>query len=186
MATTPSVVAPIPQQAPTQPEASTTEAPRRQRRVFAGQQFVQGRLGVDEVWDLRDRPSEATAAHALAELVERQAGEVDTLDRELRAVASRAAEALAPIVQGNHSSVQGNGVLRFTGVELETLGARFDLARQELQNLVARYERAAAEAPAAPSRETAARARSTTRLTGTPTAVPAAGVLLAPHRPLHP
>ncbi|MEU9041463.1 MULTISPECIES: DUF4259 domain-containing protein [unclassified Kitasatospora] len=185
MATTPSVVAPIPQQAPTQPEAAPAEASRRRRRVFAGQQFVQGRLGVDEVWDLRDRHSEATVAHALAELVERQAGEVDNLDRELRTVASRAAEVLAPIVQGNHSSVQGNGVLRFTGVELETLGARFALARQELQNLVARYEHAATMAPAAPSRETAARVRSTARLTGAPTAVPAKGVLPAPHRPLH-
>ncbi|MFE2110796.1 DUF4259 domain-containing protein [Kitasatospora sp. NPDC059463] len=186
-AAVPSAPAPPRREPPAQADtAAATVTPRPQRRVFAGQQYVQGRLGVDDAWDLPDRHPKATTAHALAGLVEHQASEVDSLDRELRAVAARAAEALTPIAQGDHRGVQHNGVLRFTGVELESLGARFDLAQRALQDLVARYERAAANVPAALPRETAARARSTVRLSSSPTAAPAAGVLAAPSRPLHP
>ncbi|MFB7906882.1 DUF4259 domain-containing protein [Kitasatospora purpeofusca] len=115
-------------------------APRRQRKVFAGQQLLQDRFGVEDAWDLRERHPKGSTAHALADLLERQASEVDTLDRELRSAATRAGETLAQVADGKHSAVQTNGVLRFTGVELETLGARYALASRDLQDLANRYE----------------------------------------------
>ncbi|MGK4581681.1 DUF4259 domain-containing protein [Kitasatospora sp. HPMI-4] len=185
---TSSAVAPIPQLASAQPaEATTTVSSRRERAVFAGQQHLQARFGVDRPWGLSDRHPEGTLAHALAEMVERQASEVDTLDRELRAVAVRASEALAPVSQGNYTGIQHNGVLRFTGVELETLGARYDLGHQALQDLVARYERAAAEALTAGPREAAARSHGTARPVGAPSPPPTAvSTLPASHRSLRP
>ncbi|MEV0530777.1 DUF4259 domain-containing protein [Kitasatospora sp. NPDC050463] len=153
-------------------------APRPQRRVFAGQQLLQGRFGIENSWELPERHPKGSPAHALAELVERQAYEVDTLDRELRATASRAGETLAQVAEGKHGAVQTNGVLRFTGVELETVGARFALASRGLEDLANRYQHAAADQPpqAGDSRAAAARSRTTPLATaeaGLPLAAPA-------------
>ncbi|MGW2397106.1 DUF4259 domain-containing protein [Kitasatospora sp. NPDC001664] len=150
------------QEEPPPGPAPATE-PRRQRRVFAGQRLVQERLGVEDAWDLPARHPKASLARGLAELLERQAGEVDTIDRELRTAASRAGETLTQVAEGNHTGVQTNGVLRFIGVELETLGARFALASRDLQDLVNRYEYAVANGTdqAVAQRSAAARTRTT-------------------------
>ncbi|MCG6497063.1 DUF4259 domain-containing protein [Kitasatospora sp. A2-31] len=138
-------------------------APRPQRRVFAGQQLLRDRFGVEDALDLHARHPKESPAHALADLMERQSYEVDTLDRELRATASRARETLAQVADGKHSAVQTNGVLRFTGIELETLGARFALASRDLQELANRYEYAVASGTdqAVAPRSAAARTRTT-------------------------
>ncbi|GAA2972498.1 hypothetical protein GCM10010519_04510 [Streptomyces lactacystinicus] len=145
------------------PGPAPAAEPRRQRRVFAGQRLVQERLGVEDAWDLPARHPKASLARGLAELLERQAGEVDTIDRELRTAASRAGETLGQVAEGNHSNVQTDGVLRFTGTELETLGARFALASRDLQDLVNRYEHAVADGTdqAVAQRSAAARTRTT-------------------------
>ncbi len=138
-------------------------APRRQRKVLSGQQLLQDRFGVEDAWDLRERHPKGSSAHALADLLERQAGEVDTLDRELRATATRAGETLAQVAEGKCAAVQTNGVLRFTGVELETLGARFALASRDLLDLANRYEYAVnAETDQARAARTAAARTQTT------------------------
>ncbi|WP_268250297.1 DUF4259 domain-containing protein [Kitasatospora griseola] len=138
-------------------------APRPQRRVFAGQQLLRDRFGVEDALDLHTRHPQGSPAHALADLLERQSYEVDTLDRELRAMAARAGEMLAQVAEGKHGAVQTNGILRFTGVELETLGARFALANRDLQELANRYEYAVASGTdhAAAPRSAAARTRTT-------------------------
>ncbi|MGV9266613.1 DUF4259 domain-containing protein [Kitasatospora sp. NPDC003701] len=164
-------------------------APRRQRQVFAGQQLIQKRFGVEDAWDLPARHPGGSLARGLAELLERQTSEVDTLDRELRATASRAGETLAQITQGNHAGVQPNGTLRFTGVELETLGARFALASRDLQDLANRYEFALANGtdPAVAPRSAASRTRTAPRAaaeTGPPPA--AAAPPASSHRPHRP
>ncbi|MFE6053119.1 DUF4259 domain-containing protein [Kitasatospora sp. NPDC056446] len=138
-------------------------SPRRQRQVFAGLQLLQVRFGVEDALDLHARQPEDSPAHALAALLELRSYEVDALDRELRATASRAGETLAQVAGGNHAGVQTNGVLRFTGVELETLGARFALASRDLQDLANRYEYAvnAETDQASAARTAAARTRTT-------------------------
>ncbi len=164
-------------------------APRPQRRVFAGQQLLRDRFGVEDALDLHARHPKESTAHALAELLERQSYEVDTLDRELRATASRAGETLAQVAEGKHGAVQPNGVLRFTGVELETLGARFAPANIDLQELANRYEyaatnktdQAAAPRPAAARTRTAPRSPAEAGPPATAAAPPDAPT--RPHRP---
>ncbi|MEU4113274.1 DUF4259 domain-containing protein [Kitasatospora sp. NPDC028055] len=139
--------------------------PGPQLRVFAGQQLLRDRFGVEDALDLPARHPKGSPAHALADLLERQSYEVDTLDRELRATASRAGETLAQVAEGKHGAVQTNGVLRFTGVELETLGARFAQASRDLQGLANGYQHAvnAGTDQAVAPRSAAARTQTTPR-----------------------
>nr|BEK67533.1 hypothetical protein KPHV_47600 [Kitasatospora purpeofusca] len=171
--------------------ASTPEpaAPRPQRRVFAGQQLLRDRFGVEDGLDMHARHPKGSPAHALADLLERQSYEVDTLDRELRATAARAGETLAQVAKGKHAAVQTNGVLRFTGIELETLGARFALANRDLQELANRYEYAVANGTdlVAAQRSAAARTRTTPSATAEAEPPPAvAGLAASSHRPPRP
>ncbi|MFE2722775.1 DUF4259 domain-containing protein [Kitasatospora sp. NPDC059327] len=164
-------------------------SPRRQRQVFAGLQLLRDRFGVEDAMDLHVRQPEGSPAHALAVLLELRSYEVDTLDRELRATASRAGETLVQVAKGSHSDVQTNGVLRFTGVELETLGARFALASRDLQDLANRYEYAVKDVTdqAVAPRSAAARTRTTPSTAAEAGPTPAAAAPPAashrPHRP---
>ncbi|MFB7474266.1 DUF4259 domain-containing protein [Kitasatospora sp. NPDC056184] len=137
--------------------------PRRQRQVFAGLLLLRNRFGIEDPWDLPERHPKGSTAHALAEQLELRTAELDSLDRELRAKAARAGETLAQVAEGNHADVQARGVLRFTGVELESLGARFVLADRYLRDLADRYAHAIANGTdqAVAPRSAAARARTT-------------------------
>ncbi|MBV6695570.1 hypothetical protein KV557_00315 [Kitasatospora aureofaciens] len=139
------------------------------RPAFAGRQFVLERLGID-TWDLHRLHPDLGELRALGRHLENMARQLDNLDQELRRTAAGAIERLTKVRTGNHRDIQPHGVLRLLGSDLETLGARYDLAAEHLGHAVVQYREATERAAARPEQPRSLAARSRTSTT---TATPA-------------
>ncbi|MFH9351199.1 hypothetical protein [Kitasatospora sp. NPDC017646] len=107
---------------------------------YAGEALVQRRLGVGrkELW--RRHPD--GIAGEFADLVDFQAGRLDSVDRELRSAAASVGKRLAQIAEGDHYRVDSLGTLKSEALELETLGARYGQMVEVLEYSISAYQRA--------------------------------------------
>ncbi|MEU4300050.1 hypothetical protein [Kitasatospora aureofaciens] len=107
---------------------------------YAGEALIQRRLGVGrkELW--RRHPD--GIAGEFADLVDFQAGRLDSVDRELRSAAASVGKRLAQITEGDHYRVDSLGTLKSEALELETLGARYGQMVEVLEYSISAYQRA--------------------------------------------
>ncbi|MEU8924183.1 hypothetical protein AB0D10_25100 [Kitasatospora sp. NPDC048545] len=107
---------------------------------YAGEALVQRRLGVGrkELW--RRHPD--GIAGEFADLVDFQAGRLDSVDRELRSAAASVGKWLAQIAEGDHYRMDSLGTLKSEALELETLGARYGQIVEVLEYSISAYQRA--------------------------------------------
>ncbi|MGW3228645.1 hypothetical protein [Kitasatospora sp. NPDC001095] len=135
--------------------------------AFAGRLTVLARLGT-EPEDLLRRHPEPGELRTLATLVSRQAERLDGLDQELRRSAAEVIGLLSPIRAGDHREIRHFGTLRSRGTDLETAGARFDLATEHLAQATYLYQEATKRLSGTPATARAVAARSRVTSTATP------------------
>ncbi|MFD0405312.1 hypothetical protein [Kitasatospora sp. NPDC127116] len=143
----------IPASDGSQPDNTKEPAP------YAGDALVQRHLGISrkELWRRHPDGTEGE----FADIVEFQAGRLDSVDRDLRSTAAAIGKRLAQIAEGDHYRVDTLGALKSQALELETLGARYAQMVEVLEHSISAYQRAVPTASAADdARQKAARAGS--------------------------